>query len=309
MKGLRITQIVAGVLIVGWGVDQLVETPGERASPVENGAAPGSVAAAGTGAPVPEGVRPLTNENSVRVVPHGSGHCKAFAPADWQVQGFSPRGDIGELVSADGRSYAAWGIRGVNRIQEPYQGPLYGDPMTSSRVMLAAAAAALGDGSAFAPVGSPTRFGDDYVAQELRSSANRGLIVYRTYPAGPMYSPDSYIISLRMAIAPLAANDFAIKTAAGVAASINCTTQFVPPRNNDVEIPTIEDVHSRRRQRESDELADYNVQLGTQPFHSPTTGETILVDRSTAITSGPQGQGVYRRVGNSYELLTPGRAP
>lgn len=324
MNERRLAHVVVGVIAVAWGASQIKTGMGGSAGAQDSvfagpaslqaaipaaGAAGELKAQANEGWLEPQqGVRALTSANSVRLVPKRSGQCQALAPADWQVMGVSPRGDVGELASGDGRSYSGWGIRGVNRIMEPYYGALYGDPMTSSRFLLGKAAEALGDRSGFAPVGSPARFGDGYVVQELRSSVNRAVIVFKLYPAGG-FSPDSYIISLRMAIAPLGAGDFALKTAAGVAGSINCQTMFVPPVNNDVPLPRPGDVHDRRRQREAKDLADYNVQLGTQTFHSPTTGETILVDRAKALTNGPDGEGVYRRVGNSYEKLTPGRAP
>jgi hypothetical protein len=192
---------------------------------------------------------------------------------------------------------------------EPYFGALYGDPLASSQFLLAKAGEAVGDRTGFSPAGGPTRFGDEYVAQELRSATSRAVIVYRLYPATGMFSPGSYVISLRIAIAPLGAGDFALKTATGVAGSIDCSVVFSPPSNSDVPLPRPGDVHDRQRRAEDDDLADYNAQLGTQTFHSPTTGENVLVARDAAWTDGPEGEGVYRRVGNSYEKLTPGRAP
>ena len=297
---------VIGVIAIAWGVSQIRSgTSGSTGAQDSVFAEPSSLQAATP----QQGVRALTNANSVSLVAKRSGTCQALAPADWRVLGVSPRGDVGELVSGDGRSYAGWGVRGVNRMMEPYLGAMYGDPMTSSRFLLGKAAEALGDRGGFAAVGSPARFGDGYVFQEFRSSVSRAAVVYRVYPAGGMFTPDSYVISLRMAIAPLSANTFALKTATGVAGSIDCRTIFVAPANDDVPLPRTGDEHDRRRRREAKDLADYNAQLGTQTFHSPTTGENVLVDRASAVTNGPQGEGVYRRVGNSYEKLTPGRAP
>lgn len=322
MNARRLSQVTVAVVAMSWGAYQ-IETAGGGGPPRgQDSAGTSSFAAATLGMsdgyeaqPVAGSqrarlaMRAISSANSVNLVRKSSGQCHAFAPEDWQILAVSPRGDANDFVGGNGRSYASWSIRGVNRAMEPYFGALYGDPLTSSRYLLEQVAQALGEAGGFTTVGGSTRFGDDYVAQEFRSASSRALIVYRLYPAGGMFSAESYVISLRMAIAAIRDGDFALKTAMGVAGSIACRTMFVPPVNNDVPLPRPGDVHDRRRQREADELADYNAQLGTQAFHSPSTGENVLVDRSSAVTNGPEGEGVYRRVGNSYEKLTPGRAP
>lgn len=309
MKVRRIFQATAVVVAVSWSAYR-IETAGGSSPPRgEDHPGTSSFASPSGSRQTQTRVRAITSANSVNLVRKSSGPCHAFAPEDWQVLAVSPRGDAVDLVSANGRSYASWSIRGVNRALEPYFGALYADPLTSSRYLLDQIAQALGEAGGFANVGGSARFGNGYVAHEFRSASSRALIVYRLYPAGTTFSGESYVISLRMAIAPIQAGDFALKTAMGIAGSTDCRTTFVPAANHDVPLPRPGDVHDRRRQREADDLADYNVQLGTQPFHSPSTGENVLVDRSSAVTNGPQGEGVYRRVGNSYEKLTPGRAP
>lgn len=306
--------IALGIGLIAWGTAQMKRGVSQIAGaqeqqPLTEGVtipvsdAMGELAQAGNA-----GLRTLSGANSVRLIPVSRGQCRALAPAGWGVASVSERGDVGEFVSSDGRSYAGWGIRGVNRAMEPYYGAFYGDPMRSSLFLLGKIAEAMGDRSEFAPLGEPVRFGDEFVGQELQSQVNRALLVYRLYPAPGMFSPGSYIISLRTAIVLRNADAFALKSAAGVAGSISCNTLFVPTAANDVPLPRPGDPTDARRKREADQLADYNVQLGTQTFHSPTTGENFLVDRSSAITNGPQGEGVYRKIGNSVELLTPGRS-
>lgn len=306
--------VALGIGVITWGAAQMKRGVSQIAGaqeqqPLAEGAIIPPADGAGGGVPVQKGgVRTLNSANSVRLLPVARGQCRAFAPAGWGVASVSEPGDVGEFVSSDGRSYAGWGIRGVNRAMEPYYGAFYGDPTSSSVFLLGKAAEAMGDRSGFSPVSEAVRFGDGFIAQEFRSQSNRAMIVYRLYPAPGMFSRVSYIISLRMAIAPASADAFTLKTAAGVAGSINCSTLFVPTPANDVPIPRPGDPIDASRKREADQLADYNVQLGTQTFHSPTTGENFLVDPATAVTNGPQGEGVYRKVGNSVELLTPGRS-
>lgn len=301
---LVIVVAISGLSQIKSGNGQIADTQSQQTAEqlTEGAAIPGTVSSSSQNGSS-DG---LNASNSVRVAPVHRGQCRAYAPAGWNSVSVSDRGDVADFVSGDGQSYAAWGIRGVNRALEPYYGPVYSDPMTSSRFLVAKAAEAMGDRSHFSFVGQGIRFGD-YFAHELRSQASKAVVVYRVYGAPPIFSRESYVISLRIAITPLTANDFALKTAVGVAASIDCKTMFVPPAANEVPLPRPGDPIDARRKREPSELDDYNVQLGTQTYHSPTTGENILVDPSTAITSGPQGEGVYRKSGNTLELLVPGR--
>jgi hypothetical protein len=57
---------------------------------------------------------------------------------------------------------------------------------------------------------------------------------------------------------------------------------------------------------DGDLAGTYNVQLGTGYVHSET-GQNFLVDPASDYQStGPDGPGYYRQVGNSYEKLIPG---
>lgn len=253
------------------------------------------------------GLHTIGTGGALAVVPKQRGHCRALTPADWQIVGSRETGDAVDIMSGNRRMYAGWGIRGVNRAMQAYYGDLYGDPETSSRFLIGKVGESLGDSGPFNFAGRPHQIGAGFVAQELESRDHRAMIVYRMYPAPMGFGNGSYIISLRMAMAPRSASPRDLNTAIGVAASINCTTVFVPAKNGDVPLPRPGDAFDRKRHTETGDLTDYNVQLGSQYAHSPSTGQNYLLDRATQWNdNGPDGPGYYRTVGNSTEKLTPG---
>ena len=261
-----------------------------------------------TGAPFDGRVVEIVDQGvAVSVSPKQKGQCHAVAPGDWDFLSATDAGDAADLIRADRRSYAGWMIRGVNSQMRPYYGDAYADPKTSSRYVVGLVGKAVGDGGPYSFVGQPVQLGAGFVSQELESSDYRAMIVYRLYPAPAMSSPGSYIISLRIAIAPKAGGDRELHLATGISVGLQCVTQFVPPKNGDVPIPRPGDAFDRRSSGESGELTDYNAQLGTQYAHSPSTGQNYLLDRAAAWNDhGPDGPGFYRQVGNSYEKLVPG---
>lgn len=263
------------------------------------GAAPGRRGA--------QGFRTVENAGAISMTPKQAGRCNALAPADWQIIGVREQADAIDIVSGDRRSYAGWSIRGVNRQMQAYYGDLYADPITSSRVLVGAAGQSIGDPGPYNYVGQPMQLGGEFVAAELQSNAHKAVIVYKLYPA-QMLPPGGYIISLRIAIAPRSASQMPMTTATGVAVGINCTTMFVAPKGGDTPRPRHDDWFDRKRRGgETNDLEGYNVQLGTQYVHSPSTGQNYLVDRNAAWTdTGPDGPGFYRKAGNSYEKLEAG---
>jgi hypothetical protein len=124
--------------------------------------------------------------------------------------------------------------------------------------------------------------------------------------------PASYVLSFRIAAGPTQQQE---SIAGAVASTIDCVTQFRPPRNGYAQVQprsagqaTGTSKKCRAGDCDDGDLAGtYNVQLGTGYVHSETTGENFLVDPSTDYhETGPDGPGYYRQAGNSYEKLTPG---
>jgi hypothetical protein len=252
-------------------------------------------------------VRPIDGSSVAATLKQGA-QCRAFAPSEWRVIGARQTGDAFDLSSADGMMYAGWGMRGVNRSMERVYGALYSDPETSSLAVAGAALQSMGSRTPPRYTAAPLSLGAGFNAREFASSTHKGLLVYRVYPAPPGFAAGSYIISLRIAAAESRRWDADGKRiAVGVAASINCATMLHASRN-DVDLPRPGDPPGmRKRSGETDDLADYNPQLGTQWVHSETTGERYLVDHSaTWNETGPDGPGYYKRSGTTYEKLTPG---
>ena len=122
---------------------------------------------------------------------------------------------------------------------------------------------------------------------------------------GSLRTTGSYIISARIVVVPRDASPRELNVAVGVAASINCTTTFIPPKTGDVPLPRPGDAFDRKRHAESDDL-DYNVQLGTQYAHTPS-GDLYYLDRATMWNeTGPDGPGYYKKNGNDIIKLIPG---
>jgi hypothetical protein len=255
----------------------------------------------------PGGLRTVDASGALAVSPRQRGVCRTLAPGGWDIVGARDQGDAIDVMSGDHNSYAGWSIRGVNPQMRPYYGDMYADPSTSSRYVVGMVGQTLGSRGQFSFVGQPTQIGAGFVAQELASASHRAMIVYRLYPSPPFSPQGSYIISLRIAIAPRSGGDRALNTAVGVAAATQCTTQFIAPKNGDISLPRPGDAFDRKRKSETGDLTDYNVQLGSQYAHSPSTGQNYLLDRASQYDSnGPDGPGYYRKVGNSYEKLVPG---
>jgi hypothetical protein len=215
-------------------------------------------------------------------------------------------GDAADLASADKRVYAGWVIHGVERAQERVYGDLFGDPQASSRATIEFVAKNIGQRGGLQYVGQPREVGAGFIGQELQGPGIRGMVIYKVYPPAFGMSPGSYIISLRMALAP-ADMPGALNTAVGVSTSINCNVGLEVRNQGPTNLPRPGDVFDKRRKSEANDLTDYNSTLNTQYAHSPSTGQTFLMDRSTQWNeTGPDGPGYYRKVGNSQEKLVPG---
>src|SRR6266571_3333240 len=101
---------------------------------------------------------------------------------------------------------------------QAFYGDAYGDPLTSSRALVnMVGQKTFGDGP-FNYTSQPIQLGGGFMAAQLRGNSHTAVIIYKLYPA-PMLPAGSYIISLRIAMAP-SNESMAMKTATGVAAGI-----------------------------------------------------------------------------------------
>jgi hypothetical protein len=254
-------------------------------------------------------VRTIDRAGGVAGTVKQGSRCRSLAPAAWRVIGGRETGDAFDLASADGRLYAGWGIRGVDRAMQPYYGPLFGDPETSALAVASATLQHLGSSGGAQYTGVPKTLGSGFVLRTFSSATHQGVVVYRVYPAPMGFAAGSYVISLRIAAGQRSAwTQGGQHVAVGVASSITCSTMPRTTRASPGDLPRPGDPPGmRQRGGETDELADYNAQLGTQWVHSESTGENYMVDAAAAWNeNGPDGPGYYRRAGSSYEKLTPG---
>lgn len=245
----------------------------------------------------PGGLR-LIGENAVRAYPKQAGYCQAFAPRDWAMRS-RPQGDTADLDGAGGLAHAGWGMIPINATMRAR----FGDPHTPEAVALQIASVV-----AHAPArwtGAPQNIGGFFTAQNFEAGAMIGSVLYHVFPA-PM--PGQYVIgNYYAAVDRRAAN--LLPTAQAVMTSIRCQTHLRPSQPTPPgKLPRPGDVKIWSPGTEEGSLRDYNVQLGTQWAHSPSTGEHFLLDYATQWnSSGPDGPGYYRKTGsNSWEKLATG---
>ena len=242
----------------------------------------------------------------IPVVVKSTSHCSAYAPADWSVSS-NPQASALDLQSGDGTMYAGWGVTAINRAMQQYYGPMYGDPETSVRTLAGMIVGKLfndAGGAHFTSAGEP--FLNFFTLRRFASARTQGVVFYHIYPGA---SPQFYTESVYFAIADASVPAARKLVAPGVAVSIRCSTQLVPPPP-----PSNTSSTARRGAKPrpgcggDPNLRSYNMQLGTQYAHSPTTGDNFLFDRSDWRDTGPGGAGYYKMLGNSLTKLEPGRS-
>ena len=209
-----------------------------------------------------------------------------------------------ELTNADRTAYVAWGVSAVDRGVQQYYGDAFADPETAMLHLLNSFTLPnLGDSSSAQYTTDATSMGGGYVSRHLASAQHAGMVIYHLYDAPLGTSPGSYVLSARYVVVDKSWSDEDTRIPFGVALSIGCTTQLVPSYSG----ASSSRRSSNRSRDESDDLRDYNAQLGSQWAHSPSTGQNFFVDRSTYYNeTGPDGPGYYRQAGNSYEKLEMG---
>jgi hypothetical protein len=231
-------------------------------------------------------------------------YCHALAPAGWRIGEETPQGTAMSLVSADGRMRAAYLIAGINSgAALIYIRPQGGDPVTQAMTMSSLVAGQ--------PVRGISR--QQFLGAQLinfRGASELGYVLFRTYPVPGQ--PYSYVLSSHIAVAPTQREE---GVAGAVASTINCVAQFRPPAGGYAQMQPRSSSQKKTGTSSScqagncddgDLAGTYNVQLGTGYVHSET-GQNFLVDPASDYQStGPDGPGYYRQVGNSYEKLIPG---
>jgi hypothetical protein len=258
------------------------------------------VLASATIAPAGAAPRP---SSGVAVVVKQTPHCSAYAPSDWSVSS-NPQASALDLQSGDGTMYAGWGVTAINRAQEHFYGPMYGDPATSMRTLAGMIVAKLfADSGGVEYTTAPEPFLNYFMIRRIASARTRGVVFYHIYPgATPQFYTESVYFAIVDASVPRARHIIA----PGVAVSIRCATQLIPSQAPDA-------ARSGKKGPRpgcggEPNLRSYNMQLGTQSAHT-ASGDNFLFDRSTDWRdTGPDGPGYYKMLGNSLTKLEPGRS-
>ncbi|HXJ01148.1 MAG TPA: PDZ domain-containing protein [Micropepsaceae bacterium] len=241
--------------------------------------------------------------NLTQLTPVRNQYCQALVPAGWTIVDQDDRGATFSVASPDRSMIASYGIVAVNGGQAAgYYGPQYRNPANFVQFLASAVA-----GQPVQVIGSEPYNGMQVT--NFRGNNRRGFGIYRGYPLPS--DPAGYIVSARFAVAT---GERDLPIVGAIAASIDCRTTFKAPPGGyaQVHAKPAETGTSKRCKagdcNDSDLAGTYNSQLGTGYVHS-ASGTNYLVDvTSDYHSTGPDGPGYYRQVGNSLEKLEPGRS-
>ncbi|MEA2688825.1 MAG: hypothetical protein QOD51_1432 [Candidatus Eremiobacteraeota bacterium] len=239
----------------------------------------------------------------VPVVVKSTPHCSAYAPSDWTVSS-NPQASALDLQSGDGTMYAGWGVTAINRTMQQFYGPMYGDPDTSIRTLANMIVGKLFSDSGVQYTSAPEPFLNYFTMRRIASPRTQGIVFYRIYP-GP--APQFYTESVYFALAEASVPRARRAIPAGVAVSIRCATQLVPTGDSGPSSRGGKKGEKRPGCGGEGNLRGYNQQLGTQYAHTEA-GSNYLFDISDYRSTGPDGPGYYKTVGNSLTKLEPGRS-
>lgn len=218
--------------------------------------------------------------------------CMAMAPANWVIYGSRREGDALDMAAADGSMFASYGVAGVPGSMIRYY-PRSATPESRLHAELSEG------GKGQVVYGQPLRdatFGYTWLPFELPHANYRGGVLYRAWPLPN--DPGGYILLQRRAQTFAHLWEQQGAQAIFVALSIRCTRQLQPSP----------DAGGRRPPGDGEVESTYNQQLGMEYAHDGLTGENYWVSPSTDWNdTGPDGPGYYKRSGNEWRKLVPGR--
>lgn len=234
-----------------------------------------------------------------KVVPKHAGTCSALTPENWAVSTNQQNATF-DSYAPDRRSYAGWGVVGVNMMMRQYYGGLYGPPEESLLTIANAVAREIGVFNL--QYASPEENRGYFAMRRLQGANGRGLMLYKIYPNGQ----GQYIESVYLALAQNELGQQGLDMAVGTALSIRCTVQLLP---SEAATPTYRTNKGNKKTCEKrSPLSGYNQWLGVQEFHD-SLGETHRISvGSTPETNGAEGKGYYAPIRGSNERLQEGRA-
>lgn len=266
---------------------------------------------AATGAPEQRAVpaKSVDDTSAFMVTTRSQQGCTFVAPQAWGVD-VGPDSSGIDIYNSTRTMFASYLVYPVNTAIGPYAWnypPPMNDPDRYSsdpkrvvRALLRPAVVQHGgapdmDFTAEAPESFPP-----YTAVTLRGSTHSALVIYTTFPG----DAQSYVVPVRAAIMSNQHWPDMAGALAQMAMGIRCVTQLRVPQGNDLPTPGGE----RRGKKDKGDEAGYNPWRGSEYVHDPSTGDNFIVTSSHWSDTGPDGPGYYKRNGNNWTKLSPGRS-
>jgi hypothetical protein len=224
--------------------------------------------------------------------------CMVVAPHDWVIYGSRREGDALDIMASDQSMAASYGVAGAPGSLARLYPHLYGTAEARLHSGLSAG------GRVPVVYGQPMRdntFGYTWLPFEIGdpnapSPPAKGVVLYRVWPIPN--DPPGYILLQRRAQTAKHLWGRQGAQAISVALSIRCTRQ----------LQSSPDAAGRGGTGDDRAESTYNEQLGMEYAHDAVTGENYWVSPSIDWRdTGPDGPGYYKRSGNEWRKLVPGR--
>ncbi len=245
-------------------------------------------------------------ETAMKVESKQVGNCIQTVPAGWLSMG-NKEGSAIDLFDAAHTMYAGWGIFPVNsNLAFYYDKELYNKNPERSvlRVGSMIASNIMGEQTSLRYTNEINEQISNYQLRSVEGINCKGVVLYRIFPGDNLNF--TYIEAVRFALTKKDLWASKGELVAGIAASIQCTTQYIPH-----ELPSLPKRPSLQPSASKSKKDDYgyNPQLGTEYCHNPRTGENFRVSPSTNWSeTGPDGPGYYGWAGNERIKMAPGRS-
>ncbi|MBV9988300.1 MAG: hypothetical protein JO301_11505 [Chitinophagaceae bacterium] len=244
------------------------------------------------------------NDNSFQIEPRTVGNCSQMVPVGWQANS-NKEGNALDLWDNNKTMYAGYAILPVNTSMALfYDKELYNkDPARSVlRIMGVITANQFGDNAPHYTEEINEQI-NGYQLRSFESNNCKGVVLYRVFKGdGFNYS---YIEAMRMAVTRKDVWDQKGELVAGIAFKIMCNVQYI--QHEAPSFPRSSSLKTSTTKTKKDDYG-YNPQRGTEECHNPRTGENHIVTPEMWSNTGPDGPGYYKKSGNEYIKMAPGRS-
>lgn len=253
--------------------------------------------------------RSIDEQRSFPVAMRSQEQCAFLAPDNWGVD-VGPQSSGIDIYNATKTMFASYLVYPVNTAIGPYAWgypPPMNDPDRYSadpkrviRALLRPAVVQHGGAADMDFTADPPESIPPYTAVTLRGSTHSALVIFTAIPG----DAQNYVIPIRAAIMANAHWPEMTGALARMALSIRCTVQLRVPSGDDADTR----VGRRRGKDDEGDEAGYNPWRGSEYVHDAGTGQNYIVTSKDWSDTGPDGPGYYKRNGNDWTKLSPGRS-